>query len=131
MYDMGFEERAIISVAQNLGVPGILLQHGIYPQNEYIKQYILDRGARVGEGLGSVGVGPDQLGLTVPQGGEIDRHPSGHADEDHPAPGTAVLQRMLRSVDHASGWRYSWPTRRSRAKAPEPTCETSPTSITV
>lgn len=40
MYDMGFEERAIISVAQNLGVPGILLQHGIYPQNEYIKQFI-------------------------------------------------------------------------------------------
>lgn len=40
MYDMGFEERAILSVAHNLGIPGILLQHGIYPQNEYIKKFI-------------------------------------------------------------------------------------------
>ncbi|KAF6246726.1 hypothetical protein C6990_06295 [Nitrosopumilus sp. b3] len=40
MYDMGFEERAILAVAHNLKIPGILLQHGIYPQNEYIKQFI-------------------------------------------------------------------------------------------
>ena len=38
MYNAGAEERAILAVAQKYKVPGILLQHGIYAQNQHLKK---------------------------------------------------------------------------------------------
>ena len=40
MYNAGAEERAILSVAQKLKIPSILMQHGIYAQNQYFQKFI-------------------------------------------------------------------------------------------
>lgn len=40
MYNAGAEERAILSVAQKFKIPSILMQHGIYAQNQYFQKFI-------------------------------------------------------------------------------------------
>ena len=40
MYNAGAEERAILAVAQKYKIPGILMQHGIYAQNQYMRKFI-------------------------------------------------------------------------------------------
>lgn len=40
MYNAGAEERAILSVAQKFNVTSILMQHGIYAQNQYFQKFV-------------------------------------------------------------------------------------------
>lgn len=40
MYNAGAEERAILSVAQKFKITSILMQHGIYAQNQYFQKFI-------------------------------------------------------------------------------------------
>ena len=70
--------------------------------------------------LGAVGVGADERHLAVPQRGQVDADPAGHAHQDHPAPGPDHGQRTGRSTRPSPRSRSTtsappvsrWPARR-------------------
>ena len=91
--------------------PGALRRHDVEREGERRHRVV-----GTGAALGAVGVGPGQADLTVPQGSEVHRHFSGHADEGHGAPrshhGDGVRDRLgaADAVDHhvraaTRGWR--------------------------
>lgn len=40
MYNTGLEEKIILSISNKMGISGIMLQHGFYPQNKYMERFL-------------------------------------------------------------------------------------------
>ena len=70
---------------------------------EFERELETARAAAVVGGLGSVGVGADEFGLSMPEGGEIEFDHARHAEQHHPAPRATHPDRCFDRLLGADG----------------------------